>query len=1830
MSSSFFLKLKALMKKNLILMKRNLLFTLIEIFFPVLLFIILVILRESLEREVTTFEESWQNDTFNYTDNYFISSITNGSNQSEFNFDDLENITWNDFHIIHPLFICSQFNFQNQARKKIASIKVPKEIKDQIIRDNQLTYDMMGLHLSYDSFIEFDSVEDMENHIKSEEYFRDKNNLICFGIKFLYDEDTKKYDYSLHFFDYEKVGKEGIQDISCNMKGMFDKFQIGHDLHSFSYYKNGAYSYIMKVINQYILRKETKNKKAELNFGIIPMKYIDYRYDGFLDFDHIIIIIIHIAYMIPLTFYVYKIVAEKESRIKEGMKIMGLKETEYFLSYFLQYFIISIVISFINSLLLKVVFIRIPFSVLYFLIFLFSLNIFALIYFFQSFMDNTKNAIIVTLFFYLLMYCTYLVCMNEDTSKILKTILSIIPSVSICLGILLLQKFQVHFKNFKIEDISINHFNYSIKTMYIMLTIDFFLYLALGYYLYNVCPHELGIRKPWYFLCTSEYWRKLKRKKIEKIKSFDIQVEDTKFLSDNENSINNYKNKILLKEKEFEEDIYDIKNKKENDTVEIKNIVKIFEDGKKAVDKVNLTLYKNEIFALLGHNGAGKTTLISMLTGTYEATEGEVIYDGVNILDSQNMDLFREKIGICTQYDTLYDYLTIREHLELFSIFKGVKPDKIDEEINKILHDFQFENNADMIVKNLSTGQKRKLSVAISLIGGSEIIFLDEPSSGIDITSRRNLWDILKHLSEGKIIIITTHYMEEASILGNRIGIISLGHMKCIGSPLFLIEKYGKYMNLNVFKEEDADDNAIVDFILNQAENVEYEVLSEEIMFRIPVKDTDIAEVKLLDISQFFRYFDENMYDLRIKSYSVSMPTLEDVFLNIGAEEKLINEYDKKNEDENDIILFEKNLKEKYSPKEKFINDFMINMKRRYLIMIRDTKGIMLEVIGPILLVLIGLVLSTTEKPLRSFPSVIDFNITGKQNIIFSSMLSETNIPSYFINDSELVHSQQLKNFPTYNDKKQAILDFNDAIFEIMKNEEQSEHKELDMFNASYIGYYSSMLILEEDEIKNKYQFIISLNSRVKQCIPIYLPLLLKSVIEKAAKKKINIKYTHSPMPLTYDIKDEKFIGCNYAVMFFLSAALSIMPINYIFHLVKERINNSKHLMRISSVNIASYWIVNYIFEIIKYYFTGGLCILLLYIFKFYKEYLFIFYITLGPGMVSLTYIMSFFLDESNAQNAVILVNFIIGNIGAITVLFLRSINSLKNFAKFIEYILAFIPAFCFDFSLNLLINATTVYYADYPDEFLTFGSNVVITKFNLLLSMILYSSLECILYAVLLVYIERRTYLFKKSSNVRLESYIEEKGVIEEIEKCNNNYISISGEYNITSKMIGNNEELENENENDNYILRIQNLKKIYKLYNVFCRNKENVMALKNINFCLKRGECFGLLGLSGAGKTTTFKCITQEISKDNGEIFINGENITGNFNKLNEIFGYCPEFFALYEYLTVYENLEFYARIKGIKQNKISQLVNGMINEIALEEFRNKLAGKLSRGNQRKLSVAIAMIGNPPVLLLDEPSSGIDPEARRFMWSIIHKMSTKGEKSSVLISTHSMEEVETLCKRIGFMVNGEFICVGRPSEIKEKYGYGYEINIRIKPIDEKLEQNILNQVGYNKNLFVEEKNIEQVLNNLGKRNYFNELREGRLGERIYNALYLKGKVSIVTLINWIFSVENAFKFIQKGKEFFEEIILIEHFENNFVFKLRKGNEPKSIGFFFGLFEQNKDKCHVSEYSIQLTSLEQIFNKLSYQYNKNGEKTKENGKDIPEENNTIVIDDILLNNLYI
>jgi ATP-binding cassette, subfamily A (ABC1), member 3 len=148
----------------------------------------------------------------------------------------------------------------------------------------------------------------------------------------------------------------------------------------------------------------------------------------------------------------------------------------------------------------------------------------------------------------------------------------------------------------------------------------------------------------------------------------------------------------------------------------------------------------------------------------------------------------------------------------------------------------------------------------------------------------------------------------------------------------------------------------------------------------------------------------------------------------------------------------------------------------------------------------------------------------------------------------------------------------------------------------------------------------------------------------------------------------------------------------------------------------------------------------------------------------------------------------------------------------------------------------------------------------------------------------------------------------------------------------------------------------------------------------------------------------------------------------------------------LTVEENLMYYARIKGIPAYLRQKIVEQAIEELNLHNHRLKLAETLSGGNKRKLSVALALMGNPPIILLDEPSAGMDPKARRFLWTVISNK-TRNSDSLVVLTTHSMEEAETLSSKMGIMVRGGiFKCFGSSQHLKNKFGKGFEVEIRIK----------------------------------------------------------------------------------------------------------------------------------------------------------------------------------------
>ena len=642
-------KLKALIKKNILVLKRNKGTTLCEIFFPIILMAIMLIIRKVFEIDEFEFDEE-EKTIENFISQKSVANVdfTNpGINTTD-------NITfsWYGLSILPALSICSSFNRLQTPRPLIATIGIPESIKNKLIFDSMIYQQIFNISVTNDNFIDFNNIQEMESYVEDATFGTESKPAICFGMRL--EEKENGYNYSLHYFD--SLFDEGIQDLNNIIEGPFDSFQSGPDMEGYEKFKYSGYTYIMKIINEYILQKETKNLNASINFGMLPMKYVNYKKDKFGEFIGFIIpFFLVIAYMCPLCLYVYRMVAEKESRAKEGMKIMGLGEGTYFLSYFLQYLVINIFVSLINTIIVQFIFTKIPFYFLYIIFFLWAMNVFALAFFFQSFIDSTKFALILSLLIYFIMYFLSMACIKETAAKSVKIGLSFFPPVAIEVGIVMLGEFECHFRKYKPKYFSNVYTNYSLLIMYLMLIADFFIYLFLGYYLQNILPHQYGIRKPFYFLFTSEYWCgkssnksesksiKANNKKVNQNKqNYDMNTtniklenykKDESFSSNNSIFTDYYKD-----DPNFEgEALYKDKTKKD-DALRIKNIKKTFNDGKTAVNNVNLNFYKDEIFALLGHNGAGKTTLISMLTGLYEATEGNAYYDGDDILIGNNMD----------------------------------------------------------------------------------------------------------------------------------------------------------------------------------------------------------------------------------------------------------------------------------------------------------------------------------------------------------------------------------------------------------------------------------------------------------------------------------------------------------------------------------------------------------------------------------------------------------------------------------------------------------------------------------------------------------------------------------------------------------------------------------------------------------------------------------------------------------------------------------------------------------------------------------------------------------------------------------------------------------------------------------------------------------------------------------------------------------------------------------------------------------------------------------------------------------------------------------------
>ena len=219
---------------------------------------------------------------------------------------------------------------------------------------------------------------------------------------------------------------------------------------------------------------------------------------------------------------------------------------------------------------------------------------------------------------------------------------------------------------------------------------------------------------------------------------------------------------------------------------------------------------------------------------------------------------------------------------------------------------------------------------------------------------------------------------------------------------------------------------------------------------------------------------------------------------------------------------------------------------------------------------------------------------------------------------------------------------------------------------------------------------------------------------------------------------------------------------------------------------------------------------------------------------------------------------------------------------------------------------------------------------------------------------------------------------------------------------------------------------------------------AVNNISVGVEDCECFGLLGVNGAGKTTTFKMLTGDALITRGNIFVKGLDNKTQMTKVQALLGYCPQFDALIREMTGVETLKLYGRLRGVPAGQLNDTVHTLIKRVMLEEHANKQCGKYSGGNMRKLSTAMALIGDPPIVLLDEPTAGMDPEARRHIWNVISEVRKSGR--TMVLTSHSMEECEALCTKVAIMIKGKFRCLGSTQHLKNRFGQGYTLVVQMR----------------------------------------------------------------------------------------------------------------------------------------------------------------------------------------
>uniref|UniRef100_A0A452QWJ1 ATP binding cassette subfamily A member 7 n=1 Tax=Ursus americanus TaxID=9643 RepID=A0A452QWJ1_URSAM len=1260
-----------------------------------------------------------------------------------------------------------------------------------------------------------------------------------------------------------------------------------------------------------------------------------------------------------------------------------------------------------------------------------------------------------------------------------------------------------------------------------ILLLDAVLYGLATWYLEAVCPGRYGIPKPWDFPFRRSYWF---GPRSPKGSSPAPTPKDPEEVSPD----------LIL-------------------GVSIRGLEKRFPGNPRpALRGLSLDFYRGQITALLGPNGAGKTTTLSILSGLFPPTRGSACILGHNVQSS--MEAIRPHLGVCPQYNVLFDMLTVDEHIWFYGRLKGLSAAAGRSEQARLLQDVGLVPKRATQTRHLSGGMQRKLSVAIAFVGGSRVVILDEPTAGVDPASRRSIWELLLKYREGRTLILSTHHLDEAELLGDRVAVVAGGRLCCCGSPLFLRCHLGSgyYLTLAKVPPSLAASSktgsqgpaaplpkgtrlpaapapltqpppapvhpgapgllSLVQRLVPGARLVEE--LPHELVMALPYSGAADGS-----FARLFCELDQRLAELGLLGYGISDTSLEEIFLKV-VEGRAV---DADPEDDN-AGPFSPNLNtciestgEPWMVVEQEQGRTLASLEGRAG---RAADGPVLQIVLPALFVGLALVFSLIVPPFGYYPALqLSPGMYGAQVSFFSedapgnserAHLAEPCprpcprrtpectppavcrfwVPEVPVDVAEVLASgnwtpesaspacrcsqpgsrRLLPDCPPAAGgppPAQALAssgevvqnltgrNLSDFLVKTYPRLVQRGLKTKKWVNEVRYGGFSlggrdpglpsgqevsrlvdelrvllspppggaldrilSTLTVWAHGLDTEHSLKIWFNNKGWHAMVAFVnrannALLRARLPPGPARRAHRITTLNHPLNLTKEQLSEATLmasSVDVLVSICVVFAMSFVPASFTLVLIEERVTRAKHLQFMGGLPPTLYWLSNFLWDMCNYLVSACIVVLIFLAFQ-QKAYvapanlpaLLLLLLLYGWSITPLMYPASFFFSvPSTAYVVLTCVNLFIGINGSMATFVLELFSDqVGPCNRILKQVFLIFPHFCLGRGLIDMVRNQAM-----ADAFERLGDGQFQSplRWEVVGKNLLAMVVQGPLFLLFTLLLQHRHRLLPQSLRSLRPLGKEDEDVARERERV-----------------------VQGATQGDVLVLR--DLTKVY--------HGQRTPAVDRLCLGIPPGECFGLLGMNGAGKTSTFRMVTGDTLPSSGEAMLAGHSVAQDPTAAHRHMGYCPQSDAIFELLTGREHLELFARLRGVPEAQVAQTASLGLARLGLPQYADRPAGTYSGGNKRKLATAVALVGDPAVVFLDEPTTGMDPSSRRFLWNSLLAVVREGR--SVVLTSHSMEECEALCTRLAIMVSGRFRCLGSAQHLKSRFGAGHTLTLRV-----------------------------------------------------------------------------------------------------------------------------------------------------------------------------------------